>query len=115
LYRHHIQDQLSKERVLEILTSALTIEKEFITESLPVDLIGMNSKLMCQYLEYVTDRLLVDLGIGKVYNSENPFDFMQNIALENKTNFFEKRVSDYSKRGVGDVIETKEINFEEDF
>jgi ribonucleotide reductase beta subunit family protein with ferritin-like domain len=80
-----------------------------------VDLIGMNSKLMCQYLEYVTDRLLVDLGIGKVYNSENPFDFMQNIALENKTNFFEKRVSDYSKRGVGDVIENKELNFEEDF
>ena len=115
LYRHHIEDQLSKERVLEILTSALTIEKEFITESLPVDLIGMNSKLMCQYLEYVTDRLLVDLGIGKVYNSENPFDFMQNIALENKTNFFEKRVSDYSKRGVGDVIENKELNFEEDF
>ena len=70
---------------------------------------------MCQYLEYVTDRLLVDLGIGKVYNSENPFDFMQNIALENKTNFFEKRVSDYSKRGVGDVIENKELNFEEDF
>jgi len=115
LYRHHIENQLPKERVLEILTSALTIEKEFITESLPVDLIGMNAKLMCQYLEYVTDRLLVDLGIGKVYNSENPFDFMQNIALENKTNFFEKRVSDYSKRGVGDVIETKEINFEEDF
>ena len=114
LYNQHIQNKLSKERVIEILGSALEIEKEFITESLPVDLIGMNSTLMSQYLEYVTDRLLVDLGIGKVYNSENPFDFMKNIALENKTNFFEKRVSDYSKSGVGDV-EEKELNFEEDF
>ena len=94
LYNQHIENKLSKERVIEILGSALEIEKEFITESLPVDLIGMNSTLMSQYLEYVTDRLLVDLGIGKVYNSENPFDFMKNIALENKTNFFEKRVSD---------------------
>jgi ribonucleoside-diphosphate reductase beta chain len=114
LYNQHIENKLSKERVIEILGSALEIEKEFITESLPVDLIGMNSTLMSQYLEYVTDRLLVDLGIGKVYNSENPFDFMKNIALENKTNFFEKRVSDYSKSGVGDV-EEKELNFEEDF
>ena len=114
LYNQHIENKLSKERVIEILDSALEIEKEFITESLPVDLIGMNSTLMSQYLEYVTDRLLVDLGIGKVYNSENPFNFMQNIALENKTNFFEKRVSDYSKSGVGDV-EEKELNFEEDF
>ena len=81
------------------------------------DPIAQNEKLcpeISQYLEYVTDRLLVDLGIGKVYNSENPFDFMKNIALENKTNFFEKRVSDYSKSGVGDV-EEKELNFEEDF
>lgn len=114
LYNQHIENKLPKERVIEILDSALEIEKEFITESLPVDLIGMNSTLMSQYLEYVTDRLLVDLGIGKVYNSENPFNFMQNIALENKTNFFEKRVSDYSKSGVGDV-EEKELNFEEDF
>ncbi len=114
MYNQHIENKLSKERVIEILGSALEIEKEFITESLPVDLIGMNSTLMSQYLEYVTDRLLVDLGIGKVYNSENPFDFMKNIALENKTNFFEKRVSDYSKSGVGDV-EEKELNFEEDF
>lgn len=114
LYNQHIENKLSKERVIEILGSALEIEKEFITESLPVDLIGMNSTLMSQYLEYVTDRLLVDLGIGKIYNSENPFDFMRNIALENKTNFFEKRVSDYSKSGVGDV-EEKELNFEEDF
>lgn len=114
LYRNHIQNKLSKERVLEILGSALEIEKEFITESLPVDLIGMNSKLMSQYLEYVTDRLYVDLGCGKVYNSENPFDFMQNIAMENKTNFFEKRVADYSKSKVGNK-DTKGFSTEEEF
>ncbi len=105
LYRNHIENKLSKERIIEIIDSALTIEKEFITEALPVSLIGMNSNLMKQYLEYVSDRLLVDLGVGKIYNSDNPFDFMQNIAMTNKTNFFEKRVADYVKSGVGDVKE----------
>lgn len=114
LYNNHIENKLPKERVLEIIQSALDIEKEFITESLPVDLIGMNSKLMSQYLEYVADRLLSDLGCGKVYNSENPFDFMQNIAMENKTNFFEKRVADYSKSGVG-VKDDKGFATDEDF
>lgn len=102
LYRNHIENKLSRDRILEIINSALEIEKEFITDALPVSLIGMNSELMKQYLEYVTDRLLVDLGVGKVYNSENPFDFMQNIAMTNKTNFFEKRVADYVKSGVGE-------------
>ena len=102
LYRNHIENKLSRERILEIIGSALEIEKEFITDALPVSLIGMNSELMKQYLEYVSDRLLVDLGVGKVYNSENPFDFMQNIAMTNKTNFFEKRVADYVKSGVGE-------------
>ena len=102
LYRNHIENKLSRERILKIIGSALEIEKEFITEALPVSLIGMNSELMKQYLEYVSDRLLVDLGVGKVYNSENPFDFMQNIAMTNKTNFFEKRVADYVKSGVGE-------------
>lgn len=114
LYKNHIENKLSRERVLEIIGSALEIEKEFITESLPVDLIGMNKDLMKQYLEYVADRLLVDIGVGKVYNSENPFDFMQNIAMENKTNFFEKRVSDYSKSAVG-VNEGKSFSTDEDF
>jgi ribonucleoside-diphosphate reductase beta chain len=114
LYNNHIENKLTKERIMEIIGSALEIEKEFITESLPVDLIGMNKDLMKQYLEYVADRLLVDLGIGKVYNSENPFDFMQNIAMENKTNFFEKRVSDYSKAAVG-VNEGKSFSTDEDF
>ena len=113
LYNNHIENKLSKERLLEIIDSALTIEKEFITEALPVSLIGMNSNLMKQYLEYVSDRLLVDLGVGKVYNAENPFDFMTNIALQNKTNFFEKRVADYVKSGVGEVQE--KISFDEDF
>ena len=104
---------IKKERIIEIIGSALEIEKEFITDALPVSLIGMNSELMKQYLEYVSDRLLMDLGVGKVYNTDNPFDFMANIALQNKTNFFEKRVADYVKSGVGEVQE--QISFDEDF
>lgn len=100
LYNDHIQNKLSKERIKEIICGALEIEKEFILEALPVRLIGMNSDLMSQYLEFVTDRLLVSLNVPKVYNSENPFDFMQNIALQGKTNFFEKRVGEYQKAGV---------------
>ena len=115
LYNHHIENKLSRERLIEIIDSALTIEKEFITEALPVSLIGMNSDLMKQYLEYVSDRLLIDLGVGKVYNSENPFDFMKNIAMENKTNFFEKRVGEYSKQGVGTKPDTIQFSTEEDF
>jgi ribonucleoside-diphosphate reductase beta chain len=114
LYNNHVENKLTKERIREILDSALEIEKEFITESLPVSLIGMNSDLMSQYLEYVTDRLYTELGVGKIYNSQNPFDFMQNIAMENKTNFFEKRVSDYSKSGVG-VSEDNGFATDEDF
>jgi ribonucleoside-diphosphate reductase beta chain len=115
LYNHHIENKLSKERLIEIIGSALEIEKEFISESLPVSLIGMNSDLMKQYLEYVSDRLLIDLGVGKIYNSENPFDFMKNIAMENKTNFFEKRVGEYAKKGVGVKEETNTFSTEEDF
>ena len=113
LYNNHIENKLSRERIIEIIGSALEIEKEFITDALPVSLIGMNSDLMQKYLEYVSDRLLVDLGVGKIYNSENPFDFMANIALQNKTNFFEKRVADYVKSRVGEVQE--QISFDEDF
>ena len=115
LYNHHIENKLSKERLIEIIGSALDIEKEFISESLPVSLIGMNSDLMKQYLEYVSDRLLIDLGVGKIYNSENPFDFMKNIAMENKTNFFEKRVGEYAKKGVGVKEESNAFSTEEDF
>ena len=100
LYNHHIVNKLSTDRIKEIICGALVIEKEFILEALPVKLIGMNSDLMSQYLEFVTDRLLVSLNVEKVYNVENPFDFMENIALQGKTNFFEKRVSEYQKAGV---------------
>ena len=105
LHNNHLINKVPQERIKEIILSALEIEKEFITESLPVSLIGMNSNLMKQYLEYVTDRLLSSLECPKEFGSSNPFDFMQNIALQNKTNFFEKRVSEYSKSGVGDKKE----------
>jgi ribonucleoside-diphosphate reductase beta chain len=100
LHNNFLSNRVSEGRIKEIITGALEIEKEFITESLPVKLIGMNSDLMNQYLEFVADRLLVDLGCSKVYNSENPFDFMTNISLQGKTNFFEKRVGEYQKAGV---------------
>lgn len=100
LHNEHLANKVSEDRIKEIITSALEIEKEFITESLPVRLIGMNSDLMKQYLEFVADRLLVELGCSKVYNSTCPFDFMENIALQGKTNFFEKRNGDYQKSGI---------------
>ena len=105
LFNNHIEKKISEKRVKEIICGALEIEKEFILEALPVRLIGMNSELMGQYLEFVTDRLLIALGCSKVYNSENPFDFMQNIALQGKTNFFEKRVAEYQKAGVNKTNE----------
>lgn len=100
LHNNFLANRVSEERIKEIITGALEIEKEFVTDSLPVKLIGMNSDLMNQYLEFVADRLLVDLGCSKVYYSENPFDFMTNISLQGKTNFFEKRVGEYQKAGV---------------
>jgi ribonucleoside-diphosphate reductase beta chain len=110
LFNNHIENKISEKRVKEIICGALEIEKEFILEALPVRLIGMNSDLMSQYLEFVTDRLLVALGCSKVYNSENPFDFMQNIALQGKTNFFEKRVAEYQKAGVNKTTESEDLN-----
>lgn len=114
LHQNHMVNKVSKERITEILVNALDIEREFITESLPVSLIGMNSKLMTQYLEFVTDRLLLEYGCEKVYNATNPFDFMEMISLEGKTNFFEKRVSDYQKAGVKSGG-TGSIAFDADF
>lgn len=96
----HMVNRPSPKIVEAIITEAVSIEKEFLTDALPVALLGMNAKLMCQYIEFVADRLLVSLGNSKVYNSSNPFDFMENISLSGKTNFFEKRVSDYQKAGV---------------
>jgi len=97
LHNNHLINKVSKERIKEIIVSALDIEREFITESLPVSLIGMNAKLMTQYLEYVTDRLLLEFGCEKVFESTNPFDFMEMISLEGKTNFFRKKSRRISK------------------
>ena len=116
LHNNHLVNKVPKERITHILTNALDIEKEFITESLPVSLIGMNAKLMTQYLEFVTDRLLVELQCEKVYNVTNPFDFIDMISLQGKTNFFEKRVSEYQKAGVlNNDTRSEEISFDEDF
>ena len=102
LHNNHLVNKVPQERIMQILSEALEIEREFITESLPVNPIGMNSKLMSEYLEFVTDHLLETLNCPKVYNTANPFDFMDMISLEGKTNFFEKRVSEYKKAGVGE-------------
>ncbi|NVJ63288.1 MAG: ribonucleotide-diphosphate reductase subunit beta [Flavobacteriaceae bacterium] len=117
LHNHHLVNKVPKERIREIIVNALNIEREFITESLPVSLIGMNAKLMTQYLEFVTDRLLVELGCEKEYESTNPFDFMDMISLQGKTNFFEKRVSEYQKAGVKiqDDKDNQKISFDADF
>lgn len=111
LYNNHIEKKLSEKKIKEIICGALDIEKEFILEALPVRLIGMNSDLMSQYLEFVADRLLVALGCSKVYNASNPFDFMENIAIQGKTNFFEKRVAEYQKAGVHNVSEDLDSAF----
>jgi ribonucleoside-diphosphate reductase beta chain len=100
LYTDHIQNKLPKARVTEIIADAVRIEQEFVTDALPVSLIGMNAELMNQYIEFVADRLLVALGCDKIYNATNPFDFMEMISLQGKTNFFEKRVGEYQKAGV---------------
>ena len=96
LLYNKLEKRLTKKKISEIITEAVDIEKEFICESLPCKLIGMNSDMMGKYIEYVGDRLAIQLGIEKIYNSPNPFDFMEMISLERKTNFFESRVSDYA-------------------
>jgi ribonucleoside-diphosphate reductase beta chain len=111
-----IETPLPSETVRAIIESAVTIETEFICESLPCSLIGMNSKLMTQYIRFVADRLAVQLGISKIYGVQNPFDFMEMISMEGKGNFFERKVSDYSKAGVGARKEDMTIKFDsEDF
>ncbi|KAF1949664.1 ribonucleoside-diphosphate reductase subunit M2 [Byssothecium circinans] len=124
-----LNNRPGKELVESIITEAVTIEKEFLTEALPCALLGMNADLMCQYIEFVADRLLLSLGNTKFYNATNPFDFMENISLAGKTNFFEKRVGDYQKAGVmastkktdeasspgEDQGQSGDFNFDEDF
>lgn len=118
LYTEHINNKFPAEKTLKIITDAVEIEKEFILEALPVKLIGMNSDLMSQYIEFVADRLLVALGLKKHYNATNPFDFMEMISLQGKTNFFEKRVAEYQKAGVMNKGENKDgpkFSLDEDF
>jgi len=110
LHNTHLVNKVPVERITQIIVEALDIEREFITESLPVNLIGMNAKLMAEYLEFVTDHLLETLNCPKVYNTQNPFDFMDMISLEGKTNFFEKRVSEYKKAGVGEEQSSHNID-----
>ena len=115
LYNSHLKNKLPKEKVQHIITTAVEIEKEFITESLPVRLIGMNSDLMSQYIEFVADRLLTELGNDKVYNATNPFDFMDMINLQGKANFFEKRVGEYQKAGVKSGTEDQKFSLDAEF
>ena len=110
-----LKNKLSESQVQGIITDAVAIEKEFITEALPVGLIGMNAVLMQQYIEFVADRWLAELGYNKIYNTSNPFDFMELISLQGKTNFFEKRVGDYQKAGVMNSKEAQTFSTEEDF
>jgi ribonucleoside-diphosphate reductase beta chain len=116
LHNHHLINKVPKDRIRKIIVDALNIEREFITESIPVSLIGMNATLMTQYLEFVTDRLLVELGCEREYNTANPFDFMDMISLQGKTNFFEKKVAEYQKSGVMNTDSgAQKITFDADF
>lgn len=111
LYKNHIVNKLSQAKIEEIVRDAVRIEKEFICDALPVSLIGMNAKLMGQYIEFVADYLLNDLGHEKIYKVSNPFEFMNLISLRGKTNFFEKRVGEYQKAGVMSSLEGVEEGF----
>lgn len=115
LYNNHLVNKLPEEQVRSIILDAVEIEKEFILEALPVRLIGMNSDLMSQYIEFVADRLLSELGCKKEYNSANPFDFMDMISIQGKTNFFEKRVAEYQKAGVMSGNDKQSFTMDEEF
>lgn len=112
---YHKQEKPDASVVRELIKEAVALEKEFICEALPCSLIGMNASLMSVYIEFVADRLAVQLGVGKLYNAENPFDFMDLISLEGKTNFFEKRVAEYKKPGVGMDAQKMVIRMDEEF
>lgn len=115
LYNQHVNNKLPKEKIVQIIRDAVEIEKEFIIEALPVRLIGMNSDLMAQYIEFVADRLLLELHCEKQYNVTNPFDFMDMISIQGKTNFFEKRVAEYQKAGVAGGDNSQTFSMDEDF
>ncbi len=110
-----LENKLSTEEIYKIICDAVEVEKEFVTDALPVSLIGMNADLMTQYIEFCADRLLISLGYPKAYNAENPFPWMELISLQGKTNFFEKRVSEYKKAGVGNSRDEQVFSLDEDF
>jgi len=112
----HIVNKLSEDKVHDIIKDAVEIENEFIVDSLPCNLLGMNSNLMTQYIKFVADRICLQLGYSKIYNVENPFDFMHRISLEDKQNFFEVRVSNYSKAEMHNTKDSAlDFNMDEDF
>jgi len=115
LYNNHVRNKLPNGTIQQIITDAVAIEKEFVSSALPVALIGMNSDLMCQYIEFVADRLLEALRQPKVYGVDNPFPWMDMISIQGKTNFFEKRVSEYQKAGVMTSKEKQVFSLDEDF
>lgn len=115
LYNQHIQQKLPKDTIKDLVVDAVNIEKEFVSDALPVNLIGMNSDLMCQYIEFVADRLLAALGNERIFNVDNPFPWMDLISLQGKTNFFEKRVGDYQKAGVMAEKDKQIFSLDEDF
>ena len=115
LYNEHIVNKLDDKLVTGIITDAVEIEKEFVSDALPVRLIGMNAEEMCQYIEFVADRLLVSLNLDRVYNAKNPFPWMDMISLQGKTNFFEKRVGDYRKAGVMSDRDNQVFTLDADF
>lgn len=115
LYNNHVVNKLPKGKIEGIILDAVEIEKEFILDALPVRLIGMNSELMSQYIEFVADRLLTELGCAKQFNVSNPFDFMEMISIQGKTNFFEKRVGEYQKAGVLNNDADQTFSLDEDF
>jgi ribonucleoside-diphosphate reductase beta chain len=115
LYTQHLVNKLPTSQVAEIIQEAVEIEKEFIIDALPVKLIGMNSDLMSQYIEFVADRLLVELGNEKIYHATNPFDFMEMISIQGKSNFFERRVGEYQKASVLSDKETPRFSLDEEF
>ncbi len=114
-YRHKLKDKPSRARVEEIVRDAVDIECEFVRDALPRELIGMNSALMIEYIQFVADHLMTTLGFGPIYNARNPFDWMDLISLDGKTNFFEKRVGDYSMAGVGSTVEERSFATDADF
>ena len=118
LYTQHVVNKLPEQTVIDVIRDAVEIEKEFVTDALPVNLIGMNAELMRQYIEFVADRLLNELIGKKIYGATNPFDFMDMISLKGKTNFFEKRVAEYQKAGVLNSTEkesSQKFSLDEDF